>query len=325
MDRDQDERYVQRPGIALAPPGLVARADAFLESRSPVLRWAICVATFGIVFASDVLTGPGLSWSIFYLLPVGLCAWYLGWQRSVAVAIAAGIGWYLAGLAAGQRYESAAAHLWNPIATTLMFLLVACTLILLRETLRHEQELARTDGLTGVANSRSFLELAGRELARAQRRQLPITMAYLDVDRLKDVNDSRGHATGDAILREIAAALRSAVREVDVVARLGGDEFAVLLPDVDGAGAPHVVDRVFERLAGVAEAHACDIGFSIGVVTFVPPLPLLDDMIRTADDVMYTVKRSGGGRVLCVDAPPPSTTRPTGNARSRTARARARG
>lgn len=298
MAHDDDDAAVQRPSPALSPPGVVARADAFLERQSGVVIWALCAVAYGVVFATDVLTGPELEWAIFYMLPVGICAWYLGWQRAIAMAVAAGFGWFLAGYDEGAAHVSSIAGLWNPVGTTLLFMLVAYTLVLLREALRHEQELARTDWLTGVANSRSFLELAARELARAQRREQAITMAYLDVDRFKNVNDTRGHAAGDAILREIAAALRDGVRNIDVVARLGGDEFAMLLTEVDAEGAPAVMERVFQRLSAVAARHRCGIGFSLGVVTFDPPVHTLDEMIRAADDAMYTVKRAGGDRIL---------------------------
>src|SRR5881409_3465678 len=105
--------------------------------------------------------------------------------------------------------------------------------------------MATRDPLTRVLNGRAFTERVTHELERSRRYKRPLSLLYLDLDNFKVLNDSRGHQTGDAVLRLVADAMRQAVRLADVVGRLGGDEFAVLMPETDGA----LADLVAARLA----------------------------------------------------------------------------
>ena len=109
---------------------------------------------------------------------------------------------------------------------------------------------ARSDPLTGLANRRAFDERVADEVARAQRRAQPVALVLLDVDRLKPVNDTRGHAAGDALLQAVAALLRDQARTIDLAARIGGDEFALLLPETDHAGAVTLVQRLTDAASG---------------------------------------------------------------------------
>lgn len=118
----------------------------------------------------------------------------------------------------------------------------------LEAALIKEQELARIDPLTHVSNRRAFYELAEIEIVRARRNGCPLSVAYMDVDNFKFVNDDLGHATGDLVLVTIASTLRSELRASDIVARLGGDEFAILLPETDAESAQAVLDKLRARL-----------------------------------------------------------------------------
>src|SRR6185312_6159583 len=104
--------------------------------------------------------------------------------------------------------------------------------------------LARIDALTGVANGRTFYDLARVELCRFQRTGRPFTVAYLDLDNFKQVNDRLGHPAGDDLLRRVAQVLRDNTRVLDVPARLGGDEFALLLPETDAEDALPVLSKL---------------------------------------------------------------------------------
>ncbi|MCA1814852.1 MAG: GGDEF domain-containing protein [Acidobacteria bacterium] len=151
--------------------------------------------------------------------------------------------------------------------------------------------------MTGATNRRSFFEAAQIEINRARRHRHPFSVAYIDVDNFKWLNDRHGHAAGDALLRDAARAIKETVREVDMVARLGGDEFAVLLPETGEAAARAVVSRVRESLNEVAARGTSRVTFSIGVVTWTTPPRTADMMIRQADAAMYEVKRTGKNRV----------------------------
>jgi diguanylate cyclase (GGDEF)-like protein len=163
----------------------------------------------------------------------------------------------------------------------------------LQEALEKEKELARLDSLTGLANRRAFYEVLELEQKRARRYELPLTVAYLDVDNFKKINDTSGHSLGDSVLIVVAHTIKNNIRASDTVARLGGDEFAVLLPETEAAAAETVLRKLQGMLQTKTQENGWTISFSIGVATFLFPPESLDDIIRTADEVMYAVKTSG--------------------------------
>jgi diguanylate cyclase (GGDEF)-like protein len=129
-----------------------------------------------------------------------------------------------------------------------MWLVVIATVVAASETLAHLvaqlRRLAATDPLTGLANRASFRAAAEREIALALRGERPFTLALLDLDDFKTVNDTRGHAAGDALLTELAAAWQAQLRRGDLLARLGGDEFVLLMPRTARGDAERVLDRL---------------------------------------------------------------------------------
>ncbi len=179
-----------------------------------------------------------------------------------------------------------------------------------RNAVLHDRiaNLAVTDELTGLANRRRFLQSVRGELQRARRYQKPLTMLMVDLDRLKQINDSSGHAAGDAMLRGVAQCLRSCVRDTDVPARLGGDEFAVLLPETDKDRAVRIAERIreaverFHTQVNGAEIHST---VSIGVVSReAGDLPDLPTFVHLADDALYRSKTLGRNAVTALDSPP---------------------
>jgi diguanylate cyclase (GGDEF)-like protein len=279
---------------------LLLRLDALLGAQRRGVIWAICLALIALDFAGDVLTGAELSWSIFYIAPVAIAAWYLGWGPALLMVGLAAASWLAADRIAGATYELAGVQYWNMLVRAAMFFLVAYTLTLLKGSLAHAQETARTDWLTGLPNTRSFLETAAHEIARARRTHSPLTLAYIDLDGFKAVNDTLGHAAGDELLQKIADALRSRLRDVDVIARLGGDEFAVLFPDTSKDEAERAIERLHPAMDDVVRAGGWPVRFSIGAVTHTLP-PDTDELIRQADAAMYEAKRQGGDRAICLD------------------------
>lgn len=142
-----------------------------------------------------------------------------------------------------------------------------------------------------------FLELLSWEVERFRRHQRPLTLAYLDVDNFKTVNDSYGHSVGDQLLRSLSHTLKTNIRSVDIVARLGGDEFALLLPETDYRSAQVVVTRLQDKLLAAMAVKSFPVGFSIGVVTFLSLPESIDEMIELVDHLMYDVKNSGKNRL----------------------------
>jgi diguanylate cyclase (GGDEF)-like protein len=167
----------------------------------------------------------------------------------------------------------------------------------LKSLLGKEQELARIDPLTNVPNRRAFYEALDRERVRSLRYHRPLTIAYVDLDNFKKVNDSLGHAVGDELLLQVAAGLSRNLRASDYVGRLGGDEFAVLLPETDAAAAKLVLGKLRLRLLEEMKAHGWQVTFSIGAATFLDPPDSLDVIIRMADETMYAIKAHGKDNV----------------------------
>jgi len=174
-------------------------------------------------------------------------------------------------------------------------------LLMQRERAERElQRLAAFDPLTEVLNRRAFMEFARRELSRARRSQEPCTLLMLDLDHFKRVNDEHGHAVGDRVLVECAAALRAALRAADLIGRYGGEEFCVLLPRTGLEEALETAERlraaVAARPLGGLERS---LTVSIGAAPCATQDPLsLDAAFARADEALYRAKARGRDRVV---------------------------
>jgi diguanylate cyclase (GGDEF)-like protein len=212
----------------------------------------------------------------------------------VAVALLAGLAWLAADLSAGQRLAQPLVMAWDTLMRIALLVIVAELLAALSAQLATARRLARLDSLTGIANRRAFDEQLQYGLALAARDGQPLSLAYIDVDDLKRLNDRDGHAAGDRALAVVGRTLGESVRRTDTVGRLGGDEFAVLLPNTDLAGAQSVIDKARSALAAALQAERLAVTCSIGTVTFVGPPPENPaQALRAADDLMYEVKARG--------------------------------
>ena len=150
-----------------------------------------------------------------------------------------------------------------------------------------------SDYLTGAANTRLLYELTQMEIDRFERYGHPFTLAYLDLDDFKRLNDKFGHAVGDLVLRKLVNAARRNLRKADIVARLGGDEFALLLPETNQESALVVLSRIQRNLLEEMMRGSWPITFSIGVITCSSSPQSADELVKMADELMYSVKREG--------------------------------
>lgn len=163
----------------------------------------------------------------------------------------------------------------------------------LKAALEREQCMARTDSLTGAANSRYFYDLLEREIARNRRYKHPFTVSYIDLDNFKQVNDLFGHSEGDAVLRSMIECIQQHIRKCDVIGRMGGDEFALLFPETDSAVAKSVLSKVQKTLLEDMKVNGWPVTFSIGTLTCRGGAETPDEVIRVADALMYEVKHNG--------------------------------
>jgi diguanylate cyclase len=181
-----------------------------------------------------------------------------------------------------------------------------------RQALHSQQmeRLAYTDVLTGLPNRRAFMARWEGELARSGRWNTPIGLMLLDADRFKSVNDTAGHAMGDAVLRAIGATLMVVVRPPDFVARLGGDEFAVLTTHTDSDHLHDMASRIGTQFQTVAAELGVDTTLSIGMVSS-EHCPR-ERMLADADQALYRSKDAGGNasRMHLCDGSPAETAPP---------------
>lgn len=175
----------------------------------------------------------------------------------------------------------------------------------LGETLEALRRLATHDELTGLLNRREFARLLREEEERARRFNRPFGLVLLDIDHFKAVNDTHGHAAGDAVLREVARRIGSRVRAVDRCARFGGEEFAVLLPEADANGALAVACDLLLAVAAVpivaAEGVALDVTVSAGAASLPRHASDAGVLTEAADRALYRAKRAGRARAELAD------------------------
>ncbi|MBI5822889.1 MAG: GGDEF domain-containing protein [Chloroflexi bacterium] len=237
----------------------------------------------------DYVTGAELSFSIFYLIPIALLAWRVDGNTGITAAMISAAAWLFVEVTSGPKYSSSFVYFWNAVIRLGFFLLP----VLLFKNLEQERRLARTDFLTGAMNSRSFRELAQREIDRSVRYQHAFTVAFIDIDNFKIINDTFGHTFGDAVLRAIAKNMKENLRKTDAVARMGGDEFALLLPEVDSNNAPIAISKMQQKLQEEMLNNKWPVTFSIGVITLNAPELTVDDILGRVDKMMYSVKNYG--------------------------------
>jgi diguanylate cyclase (GGDEF)-like protein len=248
-------------------------------------------AFIGAVGILDFLTGYEFAFSLFYLIPVSFITWLTGRQLGIVASLTSALVWLISNLLAGNSFLHRFVYFWNTIMVFAFFVIVSLLLSIIRRAMEHEKELAQTDYLTGAVNSRFFFDLLQMEINRSQRYHHPFTVAYIDLDNFKIVNDQFGHSTGDRVLRTVVNHARTHLRKTDAVARLGGDEFAVLLPETNLESAQVVLSKIqCDLLAGMQQSN-WPVTFSMGVLTCVDAPPAPDELVRMADELMYSVKR----------------------------------
>jgi len=267
------------------------------EKRSKffwVMAGMVLIAGVGFI---DHLTGFEVSFSLFYLIPISLLAWFAGKRFGIEASIISALVWLLAEITSGQTYSHPAIYFWNSLVRFSFYIIVALLLATLAKVMKREKELSNIDYLTGAINARRFTELLQSEIDRSHRYKHPFTLAYIDIDNFKNINDKYGHHVGDTVLSMVVNHTKGMLRKTDSIVRLGGDEFAFLLPETDQNVASSIMSRVQVNLFGEMEKENWPVTFSIGVVIFSEAPPSPDEAIKLADDLMYSVKNSGKNNI----------------------------
>ncbi len=168
-----------------------------------------------------------------------------------------------------------------------------------QERIEYEEKIwhqANFDPLTGLANRNLFMDRLDRALAYAQREKNQLAMLFIDLDRFKDVNDTRGHAVGDQLLQKAANRLKTCIRKMDTVSRLGGDEFTVILPNIDkGSSAKLIANKILVELSKPFKLndYEAQLSASIGITIFPQDGEDSGTLLKNADTAMYCAKEGG--------------------------------
>ena len=271
--------------------GITARLASFVSSWPSK---AAARLAFGLVVAvgtAEALSRFETSLLALYTVPIALAAWASTPRIAYALALLAvtlpatiqafagePIGWMV---------------MWSVSYNFVLLGIIVMLISVLKNRLSDEADFAATDTLTGLLNRGSFIVRLDSELARAARYGRAFTLAYLDLDNFKVVNDSEGHDAGDELLRRVADALRSSTRQTDILGRLGGDEFAVVLPEIAGGATGSVLENLRKQLTRAMVKGGWPVTFSIGAVTFEGSIDTSREALQVADVAMYAVKRAG--------------------------------
>jgi diguanylate cyclase (GGDEF)-like protein len=263
------------------------------KQGNPYYVLAAAFTLTGIIGVVDFLTGYEIALSLFYVLPVALVTWLTSRRFGLVTSLAGAIVWFWADVASGHPYPHPLIPVWNTIIRFGFFVIIALLLSALRKAMERERELARRDNLTGAMNSRFFYDLAQMEIDRFQRYEHPFTLAYIDLDNFKAVNDQFGHPAGDQVLRTVVNSAGKYLRKTDVFARLGGDEFVLLLPETNEESARVALSKIQDGFIEEMRLGNWPITVSIGVLTCSAAPHTTEELVMMADKLMYSVKRDG--------------------------------
>jgi diguanylate cyclase (GGDEF)-like protein len=250
-------------------------------------------AVMGISIALIVVIGAvGSSLStpasllIFYLIPVILSTWFVGVRPGF---LAAGLSAIAVAYAQWVPSQLVLLSLWNGAVAGLVGCTVADLIHRIKISAEIERQLSRTDVSTGAINRRFFMELLEAEFHRAERYRFPLTLVYMELDNLAEINQRLGYQKGDELLYQFVEQLSEALRANDVVARLSDDEFAMILPQTNETQAQQAFTRILSELKTALEAEDVPIECIFGVMTF---LEMPDDFITINDEAAKLLKKT---------------------------------
>ena len=319
---DHDRRKLLLPSLAAAllpfallwlPPGhwrlapllaaailtLVIAAVALRARWGLLPRWAPCALCFAYLVPVALLRASGGASGIapMVLLPIfwlGLCG---TWRQLLCLMVGVAVVFILPLIVVGGPDYPASAWRAAILFVAVSGLIAASLQALVAHARPQELEraslldrldrLAHTDAVTGLPNRRAWDLALGRGLAVAVRTTAPLTVALIDIDGLKAVNDDLGHPDGDSLLVSLARVWSTALRPEDALTRVGGDEFALLLPGCNDAEAANVIARLRGRVPG---PHSCSFGLATWDCD-----ESADELMSRADTALYEAKREGRG------------------------------
>ena len=262
-----------------------------------IFVWFICLALVVALGTLRIATQAQFAFASLMLFPVIVGSWLSGRPGGWLLAVIGSALWGYADYLKGTIGDDTIIPFLNALVHLINYGIVVELVGRVMVLLQRESSTARTDRLTGLLNRRGFMEMAAQQVSAAERIASSVVIAFIDLDRFKQLNDTKGHEAGDAALREIGATLQKTKRASDICGRIGGDEFCIFAIDSTPAKSKEWANRLHEHLTKTLDIHK-PVGVSIGVAFFERMDRNLEEMLRLADETMYEVKHAEKGKVL---------------------------
>lgn len=264
-----------------------------MKNRQRNIHAAILVASIATVVMVSYLsyyTGDFFL-EVVYAMAILLPSWYAGRWQGLTVTLVSGIGIFLSSYY--FNVNKSPLHYVNMGLEIVVLFTISILTSSLRTRYLQAEYMASYDPLTGVSNRNRFFLLAEQVMHEASRYGRPFSLAYIDLDNFKQVNDQQGHHEGDKALQAVAAVMKSNLRQADIIARIGGDEFVVLLPGSDHSMAETALRKLQSMLLQEMKANKWPITFSIGAVSCSNFQGSIHEVLKLADGYLYAVKSQG--------------------------------
>jgi len=281
----------------------VVKMSKTLERKKISLWIAVTIVTlFTVVLGfTDLMISSEISFSIFYLIPVTLAVFLHGRTLGFVFSVICALVWIAADIASGLRYDAWYIPVWNTLVRFGYFIFHSMLLSQLLHTIEVVNDSALKDPLTKLSNWRHFEQYSSQLLRQASGQPTKMTVAYIDLDNFKLVNDAQGHGAGDQVLVTVSQVLQQQLRSQDMVARLGGDEFAVILVHVELPEAKEILQRIQVAVQQEMKNHGWPVTLSIGAMVFSIAPPTINPMLKMVDDLMYEVKKNGKNNLKIIE------------------------
>lgn len=247
----------------------------------------------------DAVTGYEFGFSFFYLLPVAMTSWFIGFKPGLAISLACGLIWGGIDIYSGHVYSNMLFVVWNSIMRMGFYSVTVLLLESVHTALRNERVLSQTDFLTGLYNRRFIYECLHRTILMSQRSKEKAVFAYIDLDHFKSVNDTLGHQEGDKVLQSLAKTMQANLRRTDWIGRIGGDEFIILLTHTDLEHGKDVLSNLNKKILQEMQNNNWPITLSIGALEINDNHTSVDEVIGASDKLMYAVKTNGKNSLYC--------------------------
>lgn len=267
----------------------------FSNNRFLLVLFIIITSIF--VSVIDYITGTEIRVYPFYFIPVTLAASFISFRFAIFTSIFCTLLWFTSNFYAGMVFSNKWFWAWNCIANFISLLFVSYLVSNLKTYKDQQEKHAIFDSLTGLLNRRAFNDKGSIILELCRRLSMPVTIAFIDLDNFKFVNDNFGHKKGDEVILNISNIIKSNLRASDILCRLGGDEFVAMLPNTAIEGANSVLERIRHKVECEMQKESLEVRCSIGAEVFYTIPNNTDDLINSADKIMYSVKNSGKNRV----------------------------